>query len=38
AAGLTDLGMVHPTSMGSIAPSYLWRYRDGGQFAVSPAH
>ncbi|MFN7111447.1 MAG: complex I NDUFA9 subunit family protein [Brevundimonas sp.] len=38
ALGLTDLGMVHPTSMGSIAPSYLWRYRDGGQFAVSPAH
>lgn len=38
ALGLTDLGMVHPTSMSSIAPSYLWRYRDGGQFAVSPAH
>ena len=38
ALGLTDLGMVHPTGMAAIAPSYLWRYRDGGQFAVSPAH
>jgi NADH dehydrogenase len=35
---LADLGVVHPTSLESIAPSYLWRYRVGGQFAESPAH
>lgn len=30
---LSDLGVVHPTGMEAIAPSYLWRYRVGGQFA-----
>jgi len=29
---LADLG-VDPTGIEAIAPSYLWRYRDGGQFA-----
>ncbi|MBA4808442.1 complex I NDUFA9 subunit family protein [Brevundimonas sp.] len=36
AATLSDLGVVYPTGMEAIAPSYLYRYRDGGQFAVSP--
>ncbi len=36
APGLADLG-VQPTGMEAIAPSYLWRYRRGGQFAESPA-
>ena len=38
AEGLAALGVAHPTSMESIAPSYLYRYRVGGQFAPSPAH
>jgi len=38
AEGLAALGVVHPASMESIAPSYLYRYRVGGQFAPSPAH
>lgn len=37
AATLADLGVVHPTGMEAIAPSYLWRYRTGGQFAQLPA-
>ena len=37
ALGLGDLG-VTPTGIEAIAPSYLWRYRDGGQFAdMAPA-
>ena len=36
AAGLADLG-VQPTGLEAIAPSYLWRYRVGGQFAERPA-
>ena len=32
ALGLNDLG-IEPTGLEAIAPSYLWRYRDGGQFA-----
>lgn len=33
---LADLG-VQPTGLEAIAPSYLWRYRRGGQFAANPA-
>ena len=36
AEGLADLG-VQPTGLEAIAPSYLWRYRVGGQFAERPA-
>ena len=36
AAGLADLG-IQPTGLEAIAPSYLWRYRVGGQFAERPA-
>lgn len=36
AAGLADLG-VQPTGLEAIAPTYLWRYRVGGQFAERPA-
>lgn len=35
AAGLSDLG-IEPTGLEAIAPSYLWRYRRGGQFARNP--
>ena len=35
ALGLKDLG-VEPTGLEAIAPSYLWRYRRGGQFAANP--
>ncbi|MDP3657574.1 MAG: complex I NDUFA9 subunit family protein [Brevundimonas sp.] len=35
AEGLADLG-VEPTGIEAIAPSYLWRYRRGGQFADAP--
>jgi uncharacterized protein YbjT (DUF2867 family) len=38
AATLADLGVAHPTGMEAVAPSYLWRYRVGGQFAEAPAH
>ena len=37
AATLADLGVVHPTGMEAIAPTYLLRYRTGGQFAQLPA-
>jgi len=33
AAGLTALGVAHPTGIEAIAPAYLWPYRVGGQFA-----
>lgn len=36
ADGLLALG-IEPTGMEAIAPSYLWRYRKGGQFAENPA-
>jgi len=37
AAGLTDLG-IEATGIEAVAPAYLWRYRDGGQFAdLAPA-
>ncbi len=32
AAGLAELG-VRPTALDAVAPSYLMRFRDGGQFA-----
>lgn len=36
AEGLATLG-IEPTGLEAIAPSYLWRYRVGGQFAQGPA-
>lgn len=36
AEGLSALG-IEPTGLEAIAPSYLWRYRKGGQFAEGPA-
>ncbi len=33
--GLSALG-IEPTGLEAIAPSYLWRYRKGGQFAEGP--
>jgi NADH dehydrogenase len=36
AEGLAALG-IEPTGLEAIAPSYLWRYRVGGQFAKGPA-
>ncbi|CAL1690623.1 2-alkyl-3-oxoalkanoate reductase [Brevundimonas subvibrioides] len=35
ADGLAALG-IEPTGLEAIAPSYLWRYRRGGQFAANP--
>lgn len=35
AEGLAQLG-VQPTGMAAVVPSYLWRYRVGGQFAERP--
>ncbi|PZN98443.1 MAG: complex I NDUFA9 subunit family protein, partial [Alphaproteobacteria bacterium] len=32
---LNDLG-IEATGLEAIAPSYLWRYRKGGQFAEGP--
>jgi NADH dehydrogenase len=36
AEGLAELG-IQPTGLEAIAPSYLWRYRRGGQFAEAAA-
>ncbi|MES2835684.1 MAG: complex I NDUFA9 subunit family protein [Pseudomonadota bacterium] len=36
AEGLAALD-IQPTGVEAIAPSYLWRYRRGGQFAESPS-
>lgn len=36
AEGLAELG-IEPTGIEAIAPSYLWRYRRGGQFSERPA-
>ncbi len=38
AAGLADLGVSPAVGVEAVAPSYLWRYRVGGQFAEAPAH
>ncbi|WGM46502.1 hypothetical protein KOAAANKH_01371 [Brevundimonas sp. NIBR10] len=35
AEGLAALG-IEPTGVEAIVPSYLWRYRKGGQFAEGP--
>jgi NADH dehydrogenase len=35
AEGLAQLG-IQPTGLDAVAPSYLWRYRRGGQFADRP--
>lgn len=35
AEGLSALG-IEATGLEAIAPSYLWRYRRGGQFATNP--
>lgn len=32
---LQGLG-IEPTALGAILPSYLWRFRKGGQFAAAP--
>ena len=36
AAGLADLG-VTPTALEAVLPTYLWRFRKGGQFAQPEA-
>ena len=36
AADLVSLGIT-PTAIGSVLPSYMYRYRKGGQFAPEPA-
>ncbi|MBW8304606.1 MAG: complex I NDUFA9 subunit family protein, partial [Brevundimonas sp.] len=36
AEGLAELG-IEPTGIEAIAPSYLWRYRRGGQLSERPA-
>ncbi len=36
AKGLADLGVV-PTAVEAVIPTYLWRFRKGGQFAVAEA-
>jgi hypothetical protein len=33
---LQGLG-IDPTSIGSVVPSYLWRFRKSGQFRRRPA-
>ena len=38
AAGLAELGVSPAVGVEAVAPSYLWRYRVGGQFAEAPAH
>ncbi|MBU1385829.1 MAG: complex I NDUFA9 subunit family protein [Alphaproteobacteria bacterium] len=35
AEGLAELG-IEPTGLEAIVPSYLWRYRRGGQFSERP--
>ena len=35
APGLAAFGIT-PTGLEAIAPTYLWRYRRGGQFAATP--
>ena len=37
AEGLAALG-IEPTGLEAIAPSYLWRFRRGGQFAEAPIY
>ncbi len=37
APGLADLG-VEPTTLESVLPTYLWRFRNGGQFAQPEGH
>lgn len=36
AKGLADLGVI-PTAVEAVVPSYLYRYRKGGQYAPTPA-
>jgi len=36
AKGLADLGIL-PTAVEAVVPSYLYRYRKGGQYAPTPA-
>jgi NADH dehydrogenase len=35
--GLAELGVV-PTALEAVLPTYLWRFRKGGQFAQPEAH
>jgi NADH dehydrogenase len=37
APGLKALGVASPVAVEGILPTYLYRYRKGGQFAESPA-
>lgn len=37
APGLADLG-VEPTAVEAVLPTYLWRFRSGGQFAQPEGH
>jgi len=37
APGLKALGVASPTAVEGILPTYLYRYRKGGQFAEAPA-
>ena len=37
APGLKALGVTNPTAVEGILPTYLYRYRKGGQFAEAPA-
>jgi NADH dehydrogenase len=34
---LADIGIRPPQALGTILPSYLWRYRAAGQFTKSPS-
>ena len=36
APGLKALGVAHPTAVEGLLPTYLYRYRKGGQFAEPP--
>jgi NADH dehydrogenase len=37
AAGLAALGVANPTPVEAVIPTYLYRYRKGGQYAELPA-
>jgi NADH dehydrogenase len=37
ALGLAELGVANPTRVEAVIPTYLYRYRKGGQYAELPA-
>jgi uncharacterized protein YbjT (DUF2867 family) len=37
ASGLAELGVANPTRVEAVIPTYLYRYRKGGQYAELPA-